>query len=212
MQRTARRGTADTKHQADADTFLQNSNAPGQASPTNHQRGPSEAARLDMYLVRWRLRLRPPTRGRPARWVCRRGPSGGASARVCTHTHGAASRLVALDSHLDAGDSGPSSAWRASAVTERNWVMDIATASPTFASFAAKRRRRAALAPPPTLPHVVLPLRQWDRYVGPWKNHFGKGRKQAYPLFGVEPKPNCAEVGVVQLVRRYCQHAFWVSC
>jgi len=97
-------------------------------------------------------------------------------------------------------------------VTERNWLLDISTASPTFAPFAAKRRRRAALAPPPTLANVVLPLRQWDGYVGPWEDHFGKGRKQAYPLVGVEPKPSCAEVEVVKLLRRCCQHAFWVSC
>jgi hypothetical protein len=97
-------------------------------------------------------------------------------------------------------------------VTDQNWLGGIAGASPTFSPFEAKKRKRDALVAPPILPHVVLPLRQWDGEVGPWEDHFGKGRKQAYPLVGVEPMPSCIEVEVVKLLRRCCQHAFWVSC
>jgi hypothetical protein len=97
-------------------------------------------------------------------------------------------------------------------VTSNDWLSEIATATPTFAAFEAKKRKRAAHASPPILPHIVVPLLQWDGEVGPWEDHFGKGRKQCYPLTGVEPMPSCIEVEVVKQLRRHCQHAFWVSC
>lgn len=97
-------------------------------------------------------------------------------------------------------------------VADWQWLTGISASTPRFRSFVAKKRKHGPLASPPELPQVVISLRQWDGDVGPWKEHFGKGRKQAYPLDGSEPLPSCIEVEVVKRLRRFCEFAFWVSC
>jgi hypothetical protein len=97
-------------------------------------------------------------------------------------------------------------------VTDQTWLARLGGGFPTPTLFEAARRKHPASSPPPTLQQIVLRLRQWDGDVGPWEDHFGKGRKQCYPLNGSEPLPSCAEVEVVKLLRGSCQHAFWVSC
>jgi hypothetical protein len=68
---------------------------------------------------------------------------------------------------------------------------------------------------PPTAPreveHVQFPFRRWDGRIGPWKEHFGKGRGQVYPLLGEEPTPSCNEVELAKILRKVRDHAFWLS-
>ena len=96
--------------------------------------------------------------------------------------------------------------------TDWSWLRTLSSAEPVFTAFAAQKRKRPPIGTPPSIPNVVLALRQWDGEVGPWEEHFGKGRKQAYPTIGSDPYPSCAEVEVVKLLRGTCKQAYWVSC
>src|SRR5687767_15186448 len=93
-----------------------------------------------------------------------------------------------------------------------NWMAILSTERPEPVPFVSRNRKSPAVAPGPNLPQVTVSLRQWDGPVGPWKEHFGKYSKQAFPMIGSEPKPSCMEVEVVKLLRDAHDHAFWVSC
>src|SRR5439155_19719173 len=58
---------------------------------------------------------------------------------------------------------------------------------------------------------IQLPFRQWDGAIGPWREHFGKGRGQVYSLDGLDPCRSCNEVEVAKILRSLRDHAFWVS-
>lgn len=77
-----------------------------------------------------------------------------------------------------------------------------------FAAVNRKHRRHAALQ---KVAHFQLPFRQWDGRIGPWKEHFGKGRGQVYSLDGRKPNRSCNEVEVAKILRRVRDHAFWFS-
>jgi hypothetical protein len=50
--------------------------------------------------------------------------------------------------------------------------------------FEAVGRKSKRLTASRKVKHVQLPFRQWDGRIGPWKEHFGKGHGQVYPLLG----------------------------
>jgi hypothetical protein len=77
--------------------------------------------------------------------------------------------------------------------------------------FEAVGRKQRRLADPRKVEHVQLPFRQWDGHIGPWKEHFGKGRAQVYPLLGSKPKWSCNEVEVAKILQQIRDHAFWFS-
>ncbi|MBK5115812.1 MAG: VRR-NUC domain-containing protein [Thermoleophilia bacterium] len=54
-------------------------------------------------------------------------------------------------------------------------------------------------------------FRQWDGPIGPWAEHFGKGRGQVHSLDGTEPLRSCNEVEVAKRLRAVRDHAFWFS-
>jgi len=77
-----------------------------------------------------------------------------------------------------------------------------------FEAVGRKSRRHTV---PRKVEHVRLPYRQWDGRIGPWKEHFGKGHGQVYPLWGSKPKRSCNEVEVAKILRQIRDHAFWFS-
>ncbi len=80
------------------------------------------------------------------------------------------------------------------------------------APFAAVQRGRSSMGSPPVVVHVEIPYRQWEGPIGPWAEHFGKGRQQVYTLDGGEPVRSCNEVEVAKLLRAAGRCAYWVSC
>lgn len=83
---------------------------------------------------------------------------------------------------------------------------------PFYAPFSAKKRSSARILASPIVLHVKVPYRQWDGPIGPWSEHFGKGKQQVHSIDGSEPKRSCNEVEIVKLFRRAGWCAFWVSC
>lgn len=54
-------------------------------------------------------------------------------------------------------------------------------------------------------------FRRWDGPVGPWTEHFGKGRGQVYSLDGLDPVRSCNEIEVAKRLRVVRDEAFWFS-
>ena len=77
--------------------------------------------------------------------------------------------------------------------------------------FEAVGRKHRRFATPRKVKQVRLPFHQWDGHIGPWKEHFGKGHGQVYPLLGSKPKRSCNEVEVAKVLRQIRDHAFWFS-
>jgi hypothetical protein len=77
--------------------------------------------------------------------------------------------------------------------------------------FEAVGRKSRRFTGPRKVEHVQLPFRQWDGRIGPWKEHFGKGHGQIYPLLWSKPKRSCNEVEVAKILRQIRDHAFWFS-
>lgn len=92
-----------------------------------------------------------------------------------------------------------------------SWLNALNGRSFAPVDFRAAKRRIARPAPPPILPEVPIVFRQWDGPVGAWEEHFGKGRKQVYPLDGGPPERSCAEVEVAKLLRSLRAKAYWIS-
>lgn len=77
--------------------------------------------------------------------------------------------------------------------------------------YAARERKTPRLATAQAVEHLQLPFRQWDGPIGPWEEHFGKGRGQVHSLDGSEPLRSCNEVEVAKSLRRVRDHAYWIS-
>ena len=77
--------------------------------------------------------------------------------------------------------------------------------------FAARGRKHRSLAPPRSVEQLQFPYRQWDGPIGPWEEHFGKGRGQVHSLDKKPPLRSCNEIEVAKTLRRVRQHAFWIS-
>ena len=58
---------------------------------------------------------------------------------------------------------------------------------------------------------VRFPFRPWDGPVGPWAEHYGKGRGQVHSLDGTEPFRSCNEVEVAKRLSRVRDNSFWFS-
>jgi|SRR5690606_7198304 len=80
------------------------------------------------------------------------------------------------------------------------------------APFAAGKRKASPLGPAPRVLHVAIPYRQWSGPIGPWSEHFGKGKQQVHSLHDSLPLRSCNEVEVVKLLRSAGRHAYWISC
>lgn len=77
--------------------------------------------------------------------------------------------------------------------------------------FAATKRRHRRLEAPIEVEHIQLPFQRWNGHVGPWAEHFGKGRGQVHSLDGGKPCRSCNEVEVAKLLRRVRSRAVWIS-
>jgi|GEM_PF-1327064 len=77
-----------------------------------------------------------------------------------------------------------------------------------FATKNRKYRRKIAVQ---KAAHFQLPFRRWDGRIGPWKEHFGKGRGQVYSLDGSRPNRICNEIEVAKILRGVRDRAFWFS-
>jgi hypothetical protein len=93
----------------------------------------------------------------------------------------------------------------------RDWASEIGARSLGQIPFAAQRRKHRPYAPPHIIELLQLPYRQWEGTIGPWKEHFGKGRGQVHSLDQKPPLRSCNEVEVAKALRRIRQNAFWVS-
>ena len=77
--------------------------------------------------------------------------------------------------------------------------------------FAASKRKRPRFAPPREIAHLQFDFVRWDGPIGPWNEHFGKGRGQVKSLDGTEPPRSCNEIEVAKRLRTVRDHAFWFS-
>src|SRR5215831_6387596 len=93
----------------------------------------------------------------------------------------------------------------------QDWASSTGARSLGRLRFAAHERKYPSYAPPRSLEHLQFPFRRWDGAIGPWEEHFGKGRGQVYSLDHTDPLRSCNEVEVAKVLRRIRQHAFWVS-
>jgi hypothetical protein len=93
----------------------------------------------------------------------------------------------------------------------RDWIQTVEARSMGRRSFAARRRKNPVYGPPSEVEHVQFDFRQWDGPLGPWAEHFGKGRGQVHSLDGAEPLRSCNEVEVAKRLRKVRDHAFWFS-
>ncbi len=81
------------------------------------------------------------------------------------------------------------------------WISVLGTGPRRSLPFVASQRKQERRIEPPRISHVEIRYRQWDGSIGPWAEHFGKGRKQVYPLDGGPPERSCNEVEVAKLLR-----------
>lgn len=77
--------------------------------------------------------------------------------------------------------------------------------------YKAVKRTHRRHAPPRQIEHIQFSFIQWGGRIGTWKEHFGKGRGQVYPLIEKKPLPSCQEVEVAKVLRHIRDQAFWVS-
>jgi hypothetical protein len=98
----------------------------------------------------------------------------------------------------------------AAAVTAR-WIGIVGATSLGFRPFAASKRHEPRLAPPPEIEHLEFEFQRWDGPIGPWHEHFRKGRGQVRSLNGTEPLRSCNEIEVAKRLRMVRDHAFWFS-
>src|SRR5262245_60708536 len=77
--------------------------------------------------------------------------------------------------------------------------------------FAANKRKQPRFAPAREIVHLRFDFVRWDGPIGPWNEHFGKGRGQVKSLDGTEPLRTCNEVAVGKRLRMVRDHAFWFS-
>ncbi len=93
----------------------------------------------------------------------------------------------------------------------QDWVSETGGRSLGRIRFAAQGRKHRPYVPPHSFEQVQFPFRRWDGLIGPWAEHFGKGRGQVHSLDQKAPLRSCNEVEVAKILRRIRQHAFWVS-
>ena len=93
----------------------------------------------------------------------------------------------------------------------QDWASSTGARSLGRLRFAAHERKHPSYAPPRSLEHLQFPFRRWDGAIGPWEEHFGKGRGQVYALDHTDPLRSYNEVEVAKVLCRLRQHAFWVS-
>ena len=92
-----------------------------------------------------------------------------------------------------------------------DWIAAIGADSMGRRCFAATGRKYPAYGSPSNVEHIRFTFRQWDGPVGPWSEHFGKGRGQLHSLDGTEPLRSCNEVEVAKRLRNVRDNAFWFS-
>jgi hypothetical protein len=92
------------------------------------------------------------------------------------------------------------------------WIDALGPGRRTVVPFEARKSKTTRRVPPAGISQIEITYRGCDGPIGPWREHFGKGRGQVYPLDGMPPEPSCNEIEVVKLLRRVKQEAFWVSC
>lgn len=63
----------------------------------------------------------------------------------------------------------------------------------------------------PGLLNVEISYKNWDKRIGNWSDHFGKGKSQVYSLDGKEPVRSCNEIEIVKLLRNAGFNSFWIS-
>ena len=95
---------------------------------------------------------------------------------------------------------------------EQDWLSALSTKPPSLIPFAATKRKNPRQLPPAEVLAVDIHYRRWDGEIGPWREHFGKGRGQVYSLDGEKPIRSCNEVEVAKRLRTLRQNAYWVSC
>ncbi len=101
--------------------------------------------------------------------------------------------------------------WEGQALTYDEWIDALGSRRKTLLPFAAANRKQERRIQPPRIWHVERRYRQWDGPIGPWAEHFGKGRGQVYSLDGKEPIRSCNEVEVAKLLEAVRFEAFWIS-
>ena len=89
-----------------------------------------------------------------------------------------------------------------------NWVTEYGGRSLGGHLFAASKRRQPRSGPASCIQHFELPFRRWEEPIGPWAEHFGKGRAQVYSLDGGDPLRSCNEVEVAKFLRHIRSRAF----
>jgi hypothetical protein len=94
---------------------------------------------------------------------------------------------------------------------ENDWIETVGALSLGLRPLSAKRRKAEPYADASEVQHVQFPFRQWEREVGPWREHFGKGRGQVHSLDGREPLRSCNEVEVAKALRKVRDRAYWFS-
>jgi hypothetical protein len=94
---------------------------------------------------------------------------------------------------------------------DQDWIPRTGARSLGQHLLAAEERKHPCYAPPRKIEHLQFAFRQWDGPIGPWEEHFGKGRGQVHSLDRDDPLRSCNEVEVAKVLRRMRQHAFWVS-
>jgi hypothetical protein len=94
---------------------------------------------------------------------------------------------------------------------DRDWIAKIGAHSLGPRLFAAKARKHPRYVPPRNIEHFQFAFSQWDGPIGPWEEHFGKGRGQEHSRDRGDPLRSCNEVEVAKVLRGIRQHAFWVS-
>jgi len=61
------------------------------------------------------------------------------------------------------------------------WLDALGPGLRSIMPFAARRGPAPGRAAPTLIPQVEVLYRRWDGPIGPWREHFGKGRGQVYP-------------------------------
>jgi hypothetical protein len=98
----------------------------------------------------------------------------------------------------------------AAAVAEE-WMGIVGATSIGLRPFAARKRDRPRFVRARGIEHVQFEFQRWEGPIGPWHEHFGKGRGQVRSLDGTEPLRSCNEVEVAKRLRTVRDHAFWFS-
>ena len=109
---------------------------------------------------------------------------------------------------------GPPGACRAVTVAgavAQSWIEIVGATSLGLRPLAARERDHPRCGLAREVEHLQFELRRWDGRIGPWGEHFGKGRGQVKSLDDTEPLRSRNEVEVAKRLRTVRDHGFWFS-